>query len=169
MARGRKAPRGPIVLDCDVNTIMVSQERTIMVSPERTPRPHSRLIALVCLFCTYSQGVNVDSWKWSEPPSASRRSRSARAPRTYPAMALDAMEHGRTVLQARLAGGAATAAAQDTEVLAGARQAAVGAAGRLAAARFWSSVEEFAHNAAAVGAFEGLGSDHPFLCRRAGR
>eukprot|EP00955_Chlamydomonas_euryale_P010396 111719-Chlamydomonas_euryale.AAC.1 len=75
------------------------------------------------------------------------------------AMALDAMEHDRTVLWARLAGVAATAAAQATEVLAGARQAAVGAAERLAAARFWS-VEEFAHNAAAVGAFEGLGADH---------
>jgi len=85
------------------------------------------------------------------------------------AMALDAMEHGRAVLWARLAGGAGTAVAQDTAVLAGARQAAVGAAGRLAAARFWSSVEEFAHHAAAVGAFEGLGADHPFLCRRAGR
>eukprot|EP00955_Chlamydomonas_euryale_P015410 165025-Chlamydomonas_euryale.AAC.1 len=65
------------------------------------------------------------------------------------AMALNVMEHGRTVLWAHLAGGAGTAAAQDTTVLAGARQAAVGATGRLAAARFWSSVEEFAHNAAA--------------------
>eukprot|EP00955_Chlamydomonas_euryale_P039825 351515-Chlamydomonas_euryale.AAC.8 len=33
-------------------------------------------------------------------------------------MALDAMEHGQTVLWARLAGGAATAAAQDTEAAA---------------------------------------------------
>eukprot|EP00955_Chlamydomonas_euryale_P001379 16179-Chlamydomonas_euryale.AAC.1 len=40
------------------------------------------------------------------------------------AIALDAMEHGRTVLWACLASGTATAAAQDTEVLAGARQAA---------------------------------------------
>eukprot|EP00955_Chlamydomonas_euryale_P027088 285579-Chlamydomonas_euryale.AAC.2 len=78
------------------------------------------------------------------------------------------MEHGRTVLWARLAGVAATAAAQDTGVLACARQAAAGAAGRLVAARFWSSVEEFAHSAAAVGAFEGLEADRPFLCRRAG-
>eukprot|EP00955_Chlamydomonas_euryale_P022349 236122-Chlamydomonas_euryale.AAC.1 len=73
------------------------------------------------------------------------------------AMALDAIEHGWTVLWARLAGMAATAAALDTGGLAGALQAAVGAAGRLAAARFWSSVKEFAHSAAAVGAFEGLG------------
>eukprot|EP00955_Chlamydomonas_euryale_P030602 322377-Chlamydomonas_euryale.AAC.1 len=70
------------------------------------------------------------------------------------------MEHGRTVLWARLAGVAAISAAQDTGVLAGGRQAAVGAAGRLTAARFWSSVEEFTHSAAAVGAFEGLGADH---------
>eukprot|EP00955_Chlamydomonas_euryale_P021691 229139-Chlamydomonas_euryale.AAC.1 len=64
-------------------------------------------------------------------------------------MALDVMEHGRAVLWARLASGAGTAAAQDMAVRAGARQATVGAAGRLAAARFWSSVEEFAHNVAA--------------------
>eukprot|EP00955_Chlamydomonas_euryale_P032978 346181-Chlamydomonas_euryale.AAC.1 len=38
--------------------------------------------------------------------------------------ALDAVEHGRAVLWARLAGGAGTAAARDTAVLAGARQAA---------------------------------------------
>eukprot|EP00955_Chlamydomonas_euryale_P018854 201059-Chlamydomonas_euryale.AAC.1 len=61
-------------------------------------------------------------------------------------MALDAMEHGRAVLWARLAGVAGTAAAQDTAVLAGARQAAVGAAGRLAAARFWSSVDQNPHD-----------------------
>eukprot|EP00955_Chlamydomonas_euryale_P019820 211321-Chlamydomonas_euryale.AAC.2 len=79
------------------------------------------------------------------------------------------MENGRTVLWARLAGVAATAVARDTGVQAGAHQAAVGVAGRLAVARFWSSVEEFAHNAAAVRAFEGLGADHPFLCHRAGR
>eukprot|EP00955_Chlamydomonas_euryale_P032861 345202-Chlamydomonas_euryale.AAC.1 len=71
------------------------------------------------------------------------------------------MEHGRAVLWARLAGEAATAAAQDTEVLAGARQAPVGAAGRLAAARFWSSVEEFAHNAAAVARQHLRGSHAP--------
>eukprot|EP00955_Chlamydomonas_euryale_P034279 349740-Chlamydomonas_euryale.AAC.7 len=110
-------------------------------------------------------------------------------------MALDAMEHGRTVLWARLAGEAANAAAQDTDAVAAqdtdprhgpktrtqdtdavaaqdmaasARLAAVGAAGRLATARFWSSIEEFAHNAAAVEAFGGLRGDHPFLCHRAG-
>eukprot|EP00955_Chlamydomonas_euryale_P095221 364922-Chlamydomonas_euryale.AAC.3 len=78
-------------------------------------------------------------------------------------------EHGRTVFWASLAGEAANAAAPDMDKLASARLAAVGGAVRLAAARFWSSVEEFAHNAVAMEAFDGLGADHPLLRRRAGR
>eukprot|EP00955_Chlamydomonas_euryale_P090589 364557-Chlamydomonas_euryale.AAC.1 len=100
------------------------------------------------------------------PPSAAVKAAPRRSARWI--WALGAMEHGLTGLWARLAS-EANSAAQDTEALVSASLAAVGAAGRLAAARFWSFIEEFAHNVAEVQAFEGLGADHPFLCHRAGR
>jgi len=80
--------------------------------------------------------------------------------RTVCALALDAMEHGRTVLWALAREEAGpTDKATDTSIA---------AAGRLASAHFWSSVGSFASAAGAVGEYDGLGQEHAFICRRAG-
>lgn len=80
------------------------------------------------------------------------------------ALALDAMEHGRTVLWA--SAHAASGTAQDAHD--GVDAASVAAAGRLAVARFWTSMESYASAAGASGKYPDLSETHPFICRRQG-
>ena len=133
-------PRVHTLWDCPVAQAVVAQ-LSAAVAPVVVTR------ASVWLLTSPAQAVDNDVW------------------RTVSALALDAMEQGRTQLWAT------AHSAADADALGGpptVDATGVAAAGRAASAFFWSSVESFAAAAGAVGGFADLGEAHPFVRQQEG-